>query len=227
MVDRRVEGLPLEQVLGWAELCGQRIEIDPGVFVPRRRTELLAREAGALARPGAVAVDLCCGSGAVGGALASQVEGVELHAADVDRVAARCARRNLPAAAVVYEGDLFEALPETLRGRIDVLVANVPYVPTGEIDLMPREARLHEPRAALDGGGDGLDVLRRVSSEAPGWLAPGGHVLVEVSERQAVPAGQAFAADGLIPRSVRSPDLGATVVVGTKPSGSLAAMTVA
>lgn len=216
LVRRRVAGLPLEQVVGWAEFCGLRIDVDPGVFVPRRRTELLAREAVALTRPGAVVVDLCCGAGALGAVVASEVEGVELWAADIDPVAVRCARRNVPAGAVVRQGDLFEALPPALRGRIDVLVANVPYVPTEEIDLLPREARLHEPRTALDGGWDGLQTLRRVSAAASRWLAPGGHLLVETSERQSSAAVDVLVGDGLLARVARSEEGGATVVVGTR-----------
>jgi release factor glutamine methyltransferase len=95
-----------------------------------------------------------------------------------------------------------------------VLVANVPYVPTAELDLLPAEARLHEPRVALDGGEDGLDVLRRVVALAPGWLAPGGHLLVEASEVQAPKAAAVMAAGGLVPDVVTDEDLDATVVVG-------------
>src|SRR5262245_29444624 len=95
MVDRRAAGLPIEYVVGWAEFAGLRVAVAPGVFVPRRRTEFLVDQAAALTRPGAVVVDLCCGSGAVGAALAAAVEGIELHAADIDPAAVRCARRNL------------------------------------------------------------------------------------------------------------------------------------
>ncbi|WP_448061213.1 putative protein N(5)-glutamine methyltransferase [Cellulomonas hominis] len=227
MVDRRVAGLPLEHVLGWAEFCGLRIVVAPGVFVPRHRTELLVREATALARAAAlgpgghrpVVVDLCCGSGAVAAAVAARLGAVELYAADIDPVAVDCARRNLAAAdGVALQGDLDQPLPTTLRGRVDVLVANAPYVPTDAIALMPPEARLHEPRAALDGGADGLDVQRRVIAAAPGWLAPGGHVLVETSERQAAGTLAAVTAQGLAARVVTSAELDATVVVGTLPA---------
>ncbi|WP_261986760.1 putative protein N(5)-glutamine methyltransferase [Actinomadura sp. HBU206391] len=220
MVDRRAAGLPLEHVLGWAEFCGLRIAVDAGVFVPRRRTEFLVREAAALAGPRAVVVDLCCGSGALGAALvASRRDQVELHAADIDPAAVRCARRNVAAAGgQVYEGDLYEPLPAALRGRVDVLLANVPYVPTEEIGLLPPEARIHEARVALDGGADGLDVLRRVTAAAPLWLAPGGHLLVETSERQVSRTVETFAGDGLIPRVAVSDELNATVVIGTRPA---------
>ncbi|MFJ4738519.1 putative protein N(5)-glutamine methyltransferase [Streptomyces sp. NPDC088775] len=217
MVERRVAGLPLEHVLGWAEFGGLRIAVDPGVFVPRRRTEFLVRQAAALAGPGAVVVDLCCGSGALGAALAALPGRVELHATDIEPAAVRCARRNIGAAGEVYEGDLFEPLPRSLRGRVEILLANVPYVPTDDVGLLPPEARIHEPRVALDGGPDGLDVLRRVAAEAPRWLAPGGHLLVETSERQAARAEETVARSGLIPRVVGSEELYATVVIATRP----------
>ena len=231
MVDQRVAGLPLEQVLGWAEFCGLRITVTPGVFVPRRRTEFLVRQAAVLGRgddhprppregiargdgrrPGVVIVDLCCGVGAIGAALAAAVDRAEVHAADIDPAAVRCARRNVPG--YVYQGDLYEPLPGALRGRVGVLVANVPYVPTDEIGFLPPEARAHEPLVALDGGADGLDVLRRVAAGAPHWLAPGGHLLIETSERQAPLAEAAFVASGLTARVASSADLDATVVIG-------------
>ncbi|GLY75970.1 putative protein N(5)-glutamine methyltransferase [Actinoallomurus iriomotensis] len=221
MVERRASGLPLEHVLGWAEFCGLRVAVDAGVFVPRRRTEFLVRRAVALAsevsRP-LVVVDLCCGSGAVGLALATELAPVELHAADVDPAAVRCARRNLAGTGHVHEGDLYEPLPAELRGRVGVLAANVPYVPTGEVALLPAEAREHEARVALDGGADGLDLVRRAAAEAPAWLIPGGHLLVETSERQAPLAAAAFHDAGLLPRVVTSEEEHATVVTGTRPS---------
>lgn len=215
MVEQRVSGLPLEHLLGWAKFCGQHIAVDSGVFVPRRRTEYLVQEAARLARPGAVVVDLCCGSGAVGTALAAAVGGVELHAADVDPAAVRCARRNIePAGGQVHEGDLYSALPGTLRGRVDVLVANAPYVPTDSIGMMPPEARLHEPLVALDGGADGLDVQRRIAEEAPLWLAPRAHLLIETSVRQAATTAALFEHAGLSARVVHSEEFDATVVLG-------------
>ncbi|WP_438486565.1 putative protein N(5)-glutamine methyltransferase [Streptomyces sp. S186] len=224
MVERRVAGHPLEHVLGWAEFGGLRVRVDPGVFVPRRRTEFLLGRAVALGRAAArrgrrpVVVDLCCGSGAVGAALAAALGTVELHACDIEPAAVRCARHNVAAAGGrVHEGDLFDPLPVGLRGRIDVLTANVPYVPTEEVGLLPPEAREYEPLVALDGGADGLDVLRRVAAEAPRWLAPGGHLLVETGERQAERAVAAFRRSGLLPRVAASDEFCATVVIGTRP----------
>ncbi|GAA2987370.1 putative protein N(5)-glutamine methyltransferase [Streptomyces fulvorobeus] len=217
MVERRAAGLPLEHVLGWAEFCGLRVQVGPGVFVPRRRTEFLVRQAVGLTPTPSVVVDLCCGSGALGAALAGALDGVELHATDVEPAAVRYARRNVGALGQVYEGDLFAPLPGSLRGRVDVLLANVPYVPTGDVELLPAEARVHEPRVALDGGGDGLDVMRRVAAEAPLWLAPGGSLLVETSERQADRATEAVGCGGLIARVVTCDELYSTVVIGTRP----------
>jgi release factor glutamine methyltransferase len=296
-VERRVEGFPLEHILGWAEFCGLRIVVEPGVFVPRRRTELLVREAAALLRTksavpaaaappfgvagtsadhrverlrgaagghsngtfaaglsgatpagptgsrsdippsassarrsalpfaggldsgeGAVVLDLCCGSGAVGTALAALVTGIELHASDVDPVAVRCAERNVdPVCGSVYEGDLYSALPARIRGNIDILAVNAPYVPTESISSMPHEARAHEPTVSLDGGADGLDIHRKVAAEALAWLRPGGHLLIETSRRQAKLTATAVARGGLTPRIVRSEELDGTVVIGRRP----------
>jgi release factor glutamine methyltransferase len=219
MVGARVEGLPLEQVLGWAELLGVRVAVSRDVFVPRRRSELLAREALAAAssvggRP--VVLDLCCGCGAVGVAVATLHGDVELHAAELDAASAACARGNVvPRGGSVHEGDLYDALPETLRGRVDVLVVNAPYVPTAELDFMPVEAREHEPRMALDGGADGVEIQRRVAAGAPGWMTPGGVLLVETSERQAPLTVAAFGSAGLRAHVVTDDELGATVVVGS------------
>ena len=219
MVERRAAGLPLEQVIGWAGFCGLRIAVEPGVFVPRLRTEFLVREAVRLihahapGRPGFVVVDLCCGTGAIAAAIAAAVPGAEVHAADLDPAAVHCARRNVPGP--VYQGDLYAPLPARLHGRVTILAANVPYVPTAEISFLPPEARTYEPLAALNGGPDGLDVLRRVAAGAPKWLAPGGHLLIETSDRQAPDAAAAFAAAGLTPRIATGEDLDATVLIGT------------
>lgn len=217
MVERRTAGLPLEHILGWAEFCGLRMAVDAGVFIPRRRTEFLARQAAGMTRPGDVVLDLCCGCGAVGAVLAASVRRISLHAADIDPAATRCARRNLaPWGGKVYEGDLFAPLPAALRGRVNVLVANAPYVPSEAIENLPREARLHEPRLSLDGGPDGHGVQRRVAAQAPRWLAPGGHLLMETGEQQAGETAEIFRRNGLAARVVRSEDWDATVIVGTK-----------
>lgn len=217
MVDRRVSGLPLEQILGWAEFCGLRILVDPGVFVPRQRTAFMVERAVALAAPGAIVLDLCCGAGAIGAAISARLPGIQLIAADIDPAAVGSARRNIPPPGRVFEGDLFDPLPAELRGRIDIIVANTPYVPTGAIALLPPEARVHEPRVALDGGTDGLDVQRRVATEARHWLAPGGHLFVETAGEQADLTAGIFAANGLTPAIAHSEEFFSTVVSGRRP----------
>lgn len=217
MVEQRVAGVPLEVIVGWAEFCGLRILVEPGVFVPRRRTEVVVREAVGLARSGAVVVDLGCGTGAIGVAIHAAVDSVELHASDVEPAAVRCARRNVEPGGQVHEGDLFGPLPAALRGRVDLLVVNAPYVPTDAIALMPPEARDHEPAVTLDGGADGLDVQRRVAAEAAVWLAPGGHLLIETSRQQAAGTAEAFVAGGLTATVRRAEDVDGTVVVGGFP----------
>jgi release factor glutamine methyltransferase len=212
-VTRRVAGVPLEHLLGWAELAGNRVTLTPGVFVPRRRTELLVRLAAEAVAPGSVVVDLCCGSGAIGAAVLARCPEVEAYAADVDPVAVACARHNLPPERV-FEGDLYDALPVGLVGAVDVLAVNAPYVPTDAIATMPAEARDHEPRLALDGGMDGTALHGRVAADAPRWLAPGGRLLIETGRAQADLTATTCAAAGLFPEVVTDDDLEATVVVG-------------
>lgn len=234
----RVSGLPLEHLVRWAELDGRRWTVAPGVFVPRKRSELLVREAAAraladISGEAVLLVDLCCGCGALGGAVAARLlaagHDVELHAADLDPAAVACARANLAALAGEHAarpgrltasasvGDLTEPLPEHLWGRVDVVVANAPYVPSAAIGTMPPEARDHEPHAALDGGADGLAILRRVIDLAPMLLRPGGHLLVETGESQVSAAVGHLEAAGLTPTVLEDDDLGATALAATHP----------
>ncbi|GAB3255726.1 class I SAM-dependent methyltransferase [Arthrobacter pigmenti] len=220
MIDARTAGYPLEHILGWVEFYGLQVPVSAGVFVPRRRTEFLVHLAATVTAPDAVVLDLCCGCGALGTALSAAAGGIELHASDIEPAAVECARRNVaPLGGRVYEGDLFDPLPGTLRGRIDVLLCNTPYVPTDHIAMMPPEARLHEPAVTLDGGPDGLDVQRRVAAQAADWLAPGGYVLVEAGESQTALASQLFADHGLLPRVESSQKWESTVVIGMRPLG--------
>jgi release factor glutamine methyltransferase len=217
MVEQRVAGLPLEVIVGWAEFCGLRIVVESGVFVPRRRTEVVVREAVTLARTGSVVLDLCCGTGAVGTAIHAAVDRVELYASDIEPAAVRCARRNVePLGGQVLDGDLFGPLPASLRGRVDLLVVNAPYVPTDAIALMPPEAREHEPHITLDGGTDGVDIQRRVAAGAAEWLGPGGHLLIETSREQAPRTVEAFVAGGLTAEVRRAEDVDGTVVIGAR-----------
>ncbi|MEU4423139.1 putative protein N(5)-glutamine methyltransferase [Actinoplanes sp. NPDC024001] len=212
LVERRAAGEPLEQVVGFADFCGVRVTLRPGVFVPRVRSELLVRLATAAAPPNGLVVDLCCGSGALGLAVRHQLPGIVLHAADIDPVAVACARDNL-GDDDVHQGDLFAALPEALRGRIDVLLANVPYVATPHLAFLPAEAREHEPRIALDGGDDGLAVFRAVAAEAADWLAPTGLLLSEITEAQAAIAEPIAAGNGLTATVVTDDDLDARAII--------------
>lgn len=218
MTARRVAGEPLEQVVGWAAFRGLRVGVAPGVFVPRARTAVLVRAVlDGLPRGGRV-VDLCCGTGAVGLAVLAERPDVRLWAADVDPAAVACARRNLGGRATVLLGDLDAPLPAGLRRRVDVLVANAPYVPTAEIAHMPAEAREHEPRTALDGGADGVDLHRRVAAAAPRWLAPAGRLLIETSPRQAPATVEACTAAGLVAEVVRDEAVDGTAVVARRPA---------
>ncbi len=233
LVSRRVAGEPLEHLLGWASFAGLRVAVTPGVFVPRRRTELLVRLAVEAIVPGSpvvqdgstqpksrglspLVVDLCCGSGAIGAAVAAECPGVEVYAADVDPMAVACARRNLPPDRV-FEGDLYDALPVDLAGRVDVLAVNAPYVPTDAIATMPTEARDHEPHRALDGGHDGVTLHRRVADGADRWLAPGSRLLIETGRAQSGLTVAACEAAGLVAEVVTDGDLDATAVVARRP----------
>jgi release factor glutamine methyltransferase len=213
LVARRIAGEPLEYVLGWVDFAGLRLAVEPGVFVPRRRTELLARAAASAIAPGEVLIDLCCGCGAVAAAVAAAVPGIEVHAVDIDETAVRCARRNLGGASV-HLGDLYAVLPPALRGGVQVVTGNAPYVPTPALATMPVEARRYEPRTALDGGADGLEVLRRIVGSARQWLRAGGWLFVESSTAQAPRLVAEMAAAGLAATVRSDEEVGATVVAG-------------
>ncbi|WP_341719507.1 putative protein N(5)-glutamine methyltransferase [Micromonospora sp. FIMYZ51] len=220
LVDRRVAGEPLEYLLGWAEFCGERIAVDPGVFVPRTRTALLVAAAVAVTGPAATVVELCCGSGALTRALARRLVTPRLLAAvDLDPAAVACARRNLAALSVpVFAGDLFDPLPVAWRGGLDLVVANAPYVPTAELTLLPTESRRYEAPVALDGGSDGLAVLRRIAVAALSWLAPGGHLVLEIGAGQVDEVRAVLTDAGLEATVVRDEVLGATAMTARCPA---------
>lgn len=234
-VQRRLAGTPLEHVLGWAEVAGVRIAVANGVFVPRRRTEELIDAAARLLAPGGVLLDVCCGSGAIARVLLQRCRPRRVHACDIDRRAVACTAENLGpwlgadapgplaggGAAVAGAGgsrenarpqvsvgvsDLLDDVPHQLRGAVTVMTANVPYVPTADLGLLPRDWRRHEPRRTHDGGGDGLDVLRRVLLGARDWLAPGGVALAEVAPHQGAAACEAARGAGLVPEATYHDD---------------------
>lgn len=212
LVARRVRGEPLEVIVGWADFAGVRVIVEPGVFVPRQRSALLVALTAQLAPDGATVLDLCCGSGGIGAAVAARRSDLTVLAADLDPAAVRCARRNLPVERV-FEGDLFDALPAALRGTLDTVVVNAPYVPTKSIALMPPEARDHEHRIALDGGADGLQLHRRIAAQAGSWLAPAGVLVIEAGEQQAPASAEVFRGHGLLAEVVRDDEIDATAVV--------------
>jgi release factor glutamine methyltransferase len=222
MVARRASGEPLQYVIGWAPFGRLRLRVGPGVFVPRPETEGLADRAAARLRaagPSPVAVDLCAGSGAIACFLAAEVPGARVLATELDPGALAWARPNAARHGVeLLAGDLDEPLPPELAGRVAVLCANVPYVPSAAIATLPTDVRDHEPRLALDGGPDGLDVLRRLAPRAGRWLVPGGVLLCEIGEDQAEAAAALLVAAGLTRVGVH-PDLVGRdrVLEGTRP----------
>ncbi|MGY0387848.1 putative protein N(5)-glutamine methyltransferase [Nocardioides sp. WG-D5] len=214
MVVRRVAGEPLELILGWAEFCGLRIRVAPGVFVPRQRSALMVDLAvhATEHRTTRRVLDLGCGTGALGAAVAARVHGTEVWATDIDPAAVACASRNLPPDRVLL-GDLYAPLPHDLAFHL--IVANAPYVPSDQIRNMPPEARDHEHHVALDGGADGLDVQRRVIEQAPKHLAPGGVLVIEAGQEQAPVTASLMRAQGLVAEIHHDEDLYATAVTGT------------
>ena len=205
LVARRLEGEPLPWITGWVRFCDARVHVDPGVFVPRPQTEALARRAVALLPADGIAVDLCTGSGAIAVVLGAERPGATVIATDVDPIAVACARRN---GVEALPGDLDEPLPPALRERVDVVTAVVPYVPTEELHLLPRDVLAHEPARALDGGPGGTAVLERAVRAAPRWLRPGGTVLMELGGDQANELSAAMADAGLTEIRVHRDDEG-------------------
>lgn len=190
MVARRAAGEPLQYVLGRWSFRTLDLHVDRRVLIPRPETEVVAGlaldELARLGRPGR-AVDLGTGSGAIALSLAAERwPHVEVWATDVSTDALAVARANLAAlgrrAAVVRlaEGSWFQALPEELQGRFDVVVSNPPYVAT--TDPLPVEVADWEPTGALRSGDDGLDDIRVIVAETSRWLAPGGALVVEIGE---------------------------------------------
>ena len=217
LVTRRCAGEPLELVVGFAEVAGVRVAVGRGVFIPRRRSERLIRAAAArLERVEAhppVVVDLGCGSGALLVALLDLLgHPCTAYAIDSSPVAVACARANLGSSAHVLTGSGLAGLPGAVRGDVDVIMANLPYVPTGSIALLPREARLFEPRSTLDGGPDGLVPLASALREAVTWLRPGGHYLGELHDSQVDAAARLADRCGFDFAADVDPDDGTTVI---------------
>lgn len=200
LVEARAGRTPLQHLTGFAYFRHVTLAVGPGVFVPRPETEVMVGQMVDLARelpPGALAVDLCAGSGAIALSLATEAPGLTVHAVELDPGAVAWARRNLADSGVVlYAGDVTDALPE-LDGQVDLVVSNPPYIPLSAWESVAVEARDHDPAPALWGGGeDGLDVVRAVERTAGRLLRPGGHVAVEHADVQGAAVVEIFARTG-------------------------------
>jgi release factor glutamine methyltransferase len=182
LVRRRGKGEPTAYLVGAKEFHGRSFAVDPRALIPRPETELVAEAAFSALPADGLALDLCTGSGCIGVTLALERPGARVVATDVSPGALELARLNaerLGARLELLQGDLFEPVPAELR--FHVIAANPPYVPAAELPGLARELR-HEPALALDGGADGLSVIRRLVAEAPGRLAPGGTLVIEMHE---------------------------------------------
>jgi len=189
-VARRTRGEPLAWITGRVDFGGRTLVTTPGVYVPRATTEELVTRAAVGLRPGARVADLCTGSGAVAAALLARVRDARIVGVDVDPAAVRCARRNGVPAVL---GDL----GGPLRSRaFDLVTAVAPYVPTRELHLLPADVQRYEPTPALDGGADGLEVVRRVVADAARLLGPGGRLVLEIGGAQDRALAPTLAADG-------------------------------
>ncbi len=189
LVARRLSGVPLPRLVGRVEFDGLDLRVDDGVYIPRWTSESIARAAADLLPDDGVALDLCTGCGAVAAAIAARRPRARVVAADLDPRAVACAVAN---GVDAHVGDLFEALLPDLAGQVDVIVTVPPFVPTGTVSSLAADVREHEPRVALAGGPDGLDVARRIVAESPHWLRPGGSLVVEVGPDQVDALGSMF-----------------------------------
>ncbi len=215
LVRRRVSGEPLEPLVGWVGFMGHRLSLAPGVFVPRQRTRLLAVAAVTAVRRvrgRPLFVEAFAGVAPVAVAVHAAIPDAEIHVTDIDERALAHARHQLPAADGVHAGSVLDGLPGEIRGRIDVIAAVPPYVPDGEAEFLPREARDFEPASALFGGVDGLDPVRALSASAPAWLRPHGRVLVEMNHVQCDDAAAHAERHGFRARVIHSDD-GQTAVL--------------
>lgn len=193
-VRRREDGEPLPWITGHVRFGGLVLHAAPGVYVPRQQSEELARRAAAVLPWRGVAIDLCTGSGAVAAVLQHAVPDALVAGVEIDPCAAACAAHN---DVQVVVGDL--ATPLHLAGAVDVVTAVAPYVPTGARQLLPTDVQRHEPLRALDGGDDGLAIVRRVVEHAATLLGPAGHLLLELGGAQDVLLGPELADAGFDP----------------------------
>ena len=187
LVKRRSTGEPMAFILGWVDFLDFKMNIEPGAFIPRLTSEFLAKQAirriRKRSRP--VHVDLACGIGPVAIGSARKVPQAEVYGVDISRKAVRQAQANAlklgAPNAKFFKGDMFEPLPDQIRGRVDVISIHPPYVPKDEVDDLPEEIKQYEPSHTLtDTSVDGLGLTRRVIDEGRQWLGPNGWVLIEI-----------------------------------------------
>lgn len=201
LVRRRLDGEPVQHLTGRAWFRTTSVAVGPGVFVPRPETEVmtgwaLERLAERPAHPAPVVVELCAGSGAVSLALATEHPGVDLTAVELSGEAVAYLRRNLAGTdADVVHADMADT-PSHLDGRVDLVIANPPYVPLASWADLPADVRDHDPVLALVSGQDGLDAMRVVAGVAARLLRPGGWVCAEHAEVQADSAPAVFVGHG-------------------------------
>jgi release factor glutamine methyltransferase len=193
MVTRRLTGEPLAWITGTAAFCDLEVSVDRGVYVPRWQSETLARWAAGVLPPAGRGVDLCTGTGAVALVMQSSRPDALVVATEIDPVAARCARGN---GVTVYQGSLDEPLPATWASRVDVVVGVPPYVPDRALHLLPRDVQRFEPRRALDGGPDGLALVRAVVRRSRRWVRPEGWLGLEVGGDQVDEVAALFEGEG-------------------------------
>ncbi|MFV0533747.1 MAG: putative protein N(5)-glutamine methyltransferase [Cumulibacter sp.] len=217
----RAHGTPLEQLLGWVEFAGLRLSVSAGVFVPRQRTlHLLDRALGELRRIPAertrTFVEAFAGVAPLAAAVSDNLRDVRVLACDRDQRALRCSSSNLGDRGAVCQSNVLNGIPETYRHGVDVIAAVPPYVPDGDLGLLPREARDYEPLSALCGGVDGLDWIRALIREAAEHIAPGGLLLIELSERQLESAAEYGRSRGWQPEHTVQPDDSLTTVLALR-----------
>ena len=205
LLEARARRVPLQHLLGEVEFHAAEIEVEPGVFIPRPETERLVEVvleeleggSGEILERGTI-LDLGTGTGAIPIALLLSLP-AGWRAGAIDRsdraiaLASRNGRRNGVARRLTLaNADFRDAPPTALEAPAEVLVANLPYIPTGVIAGLMPEVRDHDPREALDGGSDGLDAFRAVAGALTSWLKPGGLLAVEIGEDQADPCMELF-----------------------------------
>jgi release factor glutamine methyltransferase len=225
-LDSRCGGTPLELVLGEASFAGVTVSVEPGVFLPRRRAEVLvdlavergdAQSAGPNFGYGPVtALDLGCGTGAIAAALSARRPRWSVHASDLAPAAVRCARSNASRFHfTAHRANWFDGLPRHLQGAFDIVIAHLPYVPTSHLPLLPRDYRAVEPSSTVDGGTDGLDPWRAVAGSCRAWLAGSGRLLTQVTADQEQEARLIAERQGLRADAISYDD---SVVVAASPA---------